>query len=403
MQYFSKSPEEWQKYDEERKKERERREQSKKRIIRWTFYIVIFLSMLVFIFIIMGRRGSRFDLPYNVVIKGIHINLESKEEYYYPDNLDIKVTIQNTNNNDSHVEIDNFSFLIVNQESSEVEYSYVFSQPVEADISPYKTILVFDLLREKEISDLEKGTYEARVSFILNDESVNLVKTFEYNKGLIIDVSAKEMFYLTTEFPSISILAINGTNETFNKELFGTLTIKQKEKVIHSQKFSFGTLNLNPLSSIPLDFEINKNFDPGNYYLLFDFDSFEQTYVTTLNIVNQIDRNYNDISLLVYVISAASRGDQLYFEGLLRNSNEEPKAFEISQVIFRLFYEGQLIYNYENNDLSRVYITELGTAKVFDLSNVKTINLDRSGKYEIQFSVNIGDKTFSKKHTVKVY
>jgi hypothetical protein len=72
-------------------------------------------------------------------------------------------------------------------------------------------------------------------------------------------------------------------------------------------------------------------------------------------------------------------------------------------VIFRLFYEGQLIYNYENNDLSRVYITELGTAKVFDLSNVKTINLDRSGKYEIQFSVNIGDKTFSKKHTVKVY
>ncbi|MGY4687150.1 hypothetical protein X928_06280 [Petrotoga miotherma DSM 10691] len=403
MQYFSKSPEEWQKYDEERKKEKERREQPKKRIIRWTFYIVIFLSILSLIFIIIGRRGSRFDLPYNVVIKGIHINLESKEEYYYPDNLDIKVTIQNTNNKDSHITINNFSFLIVNQENSEVVYSYVFPQPVETDISPYKTILVFDLLREKEISNLDKGTYEARVTFVLNDENVNLVKTFNYNKGLIIDVSAKDMFYLTTEFPSVSILAVNGTNETFNKELFGTLTIKQNEKVIHSQKFSFGTLNLNPLSSIPLDFEINKKLDPGNYYVLFDFNSLEQTYATTLNIVNQTDKNYNDISLLVYVISAASRGDQLDFEGLLRNSNKQPRAFEISQVRFKLFYEEQLIYNYENNDLSRVYIPELGTTRVFDLSNVKTITLDRSGKYEIQFSVKIGDKIFSKKHTVEVY
>jgi len=403
MQYFSKSPQEWQKYDEERKKEKEKREQPKKRIIRWTFYIVIFLSILSLIFIIMGRRGSRFDLPYNVVIKGIHINLESKEEYYYPDNLDLKVTLQNTNNKDYHIKIDNFSFLIVNQESSEVVYSYVFPQPVETDISPYKTILVFDLLREKDISNLNEGTYEARVTFVLNDENVNLVKTFKYNKGLIIDVSAKEMFYLTTEFPSLSILAVNRTNETFTKELFGTLTIKQKEKVIHSQKFSFGTLNLNPLSSIPLDFEINKKLDPGNYYVLLDFDSLEQTYVTTLNIVNQIDRNYNDISLLVYVVSAASRGDQLDFEGLLRNSNRDAKAFEISQVQFKLFYEGQLIYNYENNDLSRVYIPELGTAKVFDLSNVKTITLDRSGKYEIQFNVIIGDKAFSKKHKFEVY
>ncbi|KUK15406.1 MAG: Uncharacterized protein XD53_1169 [Petrotoga mobilis] len=403
MQYFSKSPEEWQKYDEERKKEKERREQPKKRIIRWTFYIVIFLSILTLIFIFMGRGSSRFDMPYSVVIKGFHINLESKEEYYYPDNLDIKLTIQNTNNKDSHIKINNFSFLIVNQENSEVVYSYVFPQPVETDISQYQTILVFDLLREKEISNLDKGTYEARVAFILNDQNVNLVKTFKYDKGLIIDVSAKEMFYLTTEFPSVSILAVNGTDETFNKELFGTLTIKQREKVIHSQRFSFGTLNLNPLSSISLDFEINKKLDPGNYFVLFDFNSLEQTYVTTLNIVDQIDKNYNDISLLVYVVSVASRGDQLDFEGLIRNSNKEAKAFEISQVLFKLFYEGQIIYNYESNNLSRVYISELGTSKVFDLSNVKTITLDRSGKYEIQFSVNIGDKTFSKKHRFEVY
>jgi len=338
-----------------------------------------------------------------MIIKGFHINLESKEEYYYPDNLDIKVTIQNTNNKDSHITIKNFSFLIVNQESSEVVYSYVFPQPVETDISQYRTILVFDLLREKEISNLDKGTYEARVAFILNDQNVNLVKTFKYDKGLIIDVFAKEMFYLTTEFPSFNILAVNRTNEPFNKEFFGTLIIKQREKVIHSQRFSFGTLNLNPLSSISLDFEINKKFDPGNYFVLFDFNFLEQTYVTTLNIVDQIDQNYNDISLLVYVVSVASRGDQLDFEGLIRNSNREVRAFEISQVLFKLFYEGQIIYNYENNNLSRVYISELGTAKVFDLSKVKTITLDRSGKHEIQFSVNIGNKTFSKKHRFEVY
>jgi len=403
MQYYSKSPEEWQKYDEERKKEKEKKEQPKKRIIRWTFYIIIFLSVLILVLIFIGRNTSRFDLPYNVVIKGIHINLESQEEYYYPDNLDAKVTIQNTNSKDYHVNINNFSFLIVNQATSDVVFSYVFSEPVETNIPPYKTILVFDLLREKEISNLDKGTYEIRVTFILNDENVNLVKTFKYDKGLVINVSTKNMFYLTNEFPSVNIKAVNRTNEVLNKEVFGTLTIKQKEKVIHSENFSFGASNLNPLSSVSLDYEINKNLDPGDYYVLFNFKSIEQTYVTTLNIVDQTDKNYNDISLLMYVVSAASRGDTLNFEGLLKNSDKGAKAFEISQVLFKLFYEGQLIYNYENNDLSRVYISGLGTAKIFDLSDIKTITLDRSGKYEIQFSAKIGDKTFSKKNRIEVY
>ncbi len=76
---------------------------------------------------------------------------------------------------------------------------------------------------------------------------------------------------------------------------------------------------------------------------------------------------------------------------------------EVNQIKFRLYYENQLIFNYENNDRTRIYISELGTTQVFDLSEVRNITLDRSGNYLIDFSIVIGNDVLSKQQNISVY
>lgn len=403
MRYFSKSPEEWEKYDELRKKEKEQKEKAKKRIIRWTFYIIIFLSLLTIVFIFIGRENSRLDLPHNVVIKGINIYLQAEEDYYYPNVLDIKVILQNTNNKETHIKIENFSFLIINKENAQIIYSFAFPDTVETTINPFQTILIFDLLREKEIKTLNQGVYEARATFTINGQNINLNKSFKYNQDLFLDIQNKEMFYLSDEFPTVDIILTNRTNQTFDSELNGELIIKNRDVEIYSQSFSFGKMNIEPLSSTSLNFKIGYNLDPGTYYLVFNFDPLNQSYVTTLNIVDSIEQDIEDLDLIVYAISTANRGDQLFFEGLLRNSKKRERAFEISKIVFKLFHEDKLIYNYENTDIMRVYIPELGASKVFDIANIKSIVLDRSGRYNIQFMVESHGNIFSKDHTFVVY
>lgn len=403
MRYFSKSPEEWEKYDELRKKEKEQKEKAKKRIIRWTFYIIIFLSLLTIVFIFIGRENSRLDLPHNVVIKGINIYLQAEEDYYYPNVLDIKVILQNTNNKETHIKIENFSFLIINKENAQIIYSFAFPDTVETTINPFQTILIFDLLREKEIKTLNQGVYEARATFTINGQNINLNKSFKYNQDLFLDIQNKEMFYLSDEFPTVDIILTNRTNQTFDSELNGELIIKNRDVEIYSQSFSFGKMNIEPLSSTSLNFKIGYNLDPGTYYLVFNFDPLNQSYVTTLNIVDSIEQDIEDLDLIVYAISTANRGDQLFFEGLLRNSKKRERAFEISKIVFKLFHEDKLIYNYENTDIMRVYIPELGASKVFDIANIKSIVLDRSGRYNIQFMVESHGNIFSKDHTFFVY
>lgn len=403
MQYFSKSPEEWEEYDEKKRKQKEKKYGTRKKITKWTSYIIILLSIATLIFIFFGPRFSRFDLPYNVVVKGINLNLQAEEEYNYPDNVDVKITMQNTNNTSTNITLEDFSFLILNTDTSEIVYSFAFTESIKTTIQAYQTILVFDLLREKELKGLKNGNYEIRSSFILNNENINLRKSFKYNQDLVLNIYPKEMFFLSNEFPVFDILVSNRTDSLISKELNGRYTVKTRDKEVFISEFSFGTLSLNPLESFTYDITINNIFTSDVYSVLFEFDSLSKSYLLTLPIFERIDESSENLSLIVYSTSNSDRGGPLYFEAHLKNDQRKHRGVLISSINFKLFFENNLIFNYENTDKFRVYLSELGTTKIFNINDIKNIMLDIAGNYEAQFSVKIGNKTFSQSKKIQVY
>lgn len=403
MQYFSKSPEEWEEYDEKKRKQKEKKYGTRKKITKWTSYIIILLSIATLIFIFFGPRFSRFDLPYNVVVKGINLNLQAEEEYNYPDNVDVKITMQNTNNTSTNITLEDFSFLILNTDTSEIVYSFAFTESIKTTIQAYQTILVFDLLREKELKGLKNGNYEIRSSFILNNENINLRKSFKYNQDLVLNIYPKEMFFLSNEFPVFDILVSNRTDSLISKELNGRYTVKTRDKEVFISEFSFGTLSLNPLESFTYDITINNIFTSDVYSVLFEFDSLSKSYLLTLPIFERIDESSENLSLIVYSTSNSDRGGPLYFEAHLKNGQRKHRGVLISSINFKLFFENNLIFNYENTDKFRVYLSELGTTKIFNINDIKNIMLDIAGNYEAQFSVKIGNKTFSQSKKIQVY
>ncbi|WP_146255693.1 hypothetical protein [Petrotoga sp. 9PWA.NaAc.5.4] len=403
MQYFSKSPKEWEEYDEKKRKTKEKKYGTRKKITKWTSYIIILLSIATLFFIFFGPRFSRFDLPYNVVIKGINLNLQAEEEYHYPDIVDVKITMQNTNNTSANITLENFSFLILNTDTSEIVYSFVFTESINTVVQSYQTILVFDLLREKELKGLKNGNYEIRSSFILNNENINLRKSFKYNQDLVLNIYPKEMFFLSNEFPVFDILVSNRTDSLISKELNGSYTVKTRNDEVFTSEFSFGTLSLNSLESFAYTITINSLFSPNIYSILFEFDSLDKNYLLTLPVFERIDESGENLSLIVYSISSSDRGGPLYFEAHLKNDKRTPRGILISSMNFKLFFENNLIFNYENTDNFRVYLSELGTTKIFNINDIRNIVLDIAGNYEAQFSVKIGNKIFSQSKKIQVY
>ncbi|HOB15482.1 MAG TPA: hypothetical protein PK894_00190 [Defluviitoga sp.] len=403
MTYFSRSPEEWKKYDEERKKERDKKNKPKKMVAKYTLFIIIALSIVAVFFTLFGPRFSRFIFSHSVTKKGINLNLQTQDDYYYPEAVKIKIYIQNTKNKKDYIKIEDFTFQIVKISDSQVIHHFSSPETVEAQIQPLQTLLLFDLSKESEIKALPDGKYQATASFLYNGERINLTRDFYYNQRLVLNTYPKEMFYLKNEFPVFSIVAVNRTNKTITDELFGRIKINDKKKEVHEQSFFFGPLNLKSLDSIAFELPLNKNFEPGIYNSVFEFESTEENYYAPLIVVEKIEKDTKDLSLIFYTTVFISRGDPLYFEANLKNSKKKPRPLEIEKLGFRLYYENQLIFNYENNDAFRIYISELGTTKVFNLSDVRYITLDRSGNYQVEFSVTIGNNTLSKQQQLSVY
>ncbi|MGB4459084.1 MAG: hypothetical protein WBI60_08980, partial [Defluviitoga tunisiensis] len=166
MTYFSRSPEEWKKYDEEKKRKREEKNKPKKMVERFSLFIIIAISAIAIFFSIFGPKFSRFMFPHSITKKGINLSLQTQDNFYYPEPLDIKIYVQNTKNKSDYIKIENFYFRIIRKSDSKVIHDFSSPQTIETQIQSLQTLLLFDLLKEAEIKQLLDGEYQVTASFL---------------------------------------------------------------------------------------------------------------------------------------------------------------------------------------------------------------------------------------------
>lgn len=399
MKYYSKSPKEWDEYDKEKQKNKG---DKYKTIRKYTAFLMIFIAIMALIFTFFGPKLSRFNLSYNIVIDGISFNLVTEDEFLYPDQITSEVNVQNTTNKDKKIDIENFTYKILKSENQKTIYSFDYDEIVNANLNPYQTRLLFDLEKEAEISEKEAGEYIITTSFDFNDQKVNLSRKFLYKQGFKLNFYSDKNFYLTDENPKFVVTFKNNSKEFYSSEVFGKLIYSMDDENIYEQQINFGSIELQPLEVTQFQIKSDRKFEEGNYRVMFDIKSLNKKIVTSLNIAKQIESSPENVSINDFTLQTFEQGQNLYYKAYLDNKVKQPQSLIMNSHGIRVQYNGEEIYNYKNEEPKRVYIADFGSTEIFDLEQIKEIELDKKGRYFINFFVEIQGKLIKSQNSIEV-
>ena len=402
MKYFSKSPEEWNDYDQKKKVEKERNSLSHRRIKRYTNLLLIAIAVTAILFMIFGNNiGQR--LPNSVSFSGMNMNLLAEEDYDFPKALsDIKITVTNISKTSKKLAIDNFSFIIVNTVTAETVYNFVYPQKIETDFSGISSKVLFNLEKEAEVSRIPNGDYEIRANMTINGKNIVLKKFFRYNHELIMNVYTQEEFYVQGEKPVVKFILSNMTDSKVTKEFFGDISVKSSDKIIIKKQITFGSLNLNPMEILELTYQIQEDIPFGQYMIEFNSPSFEKTYSTGLMVAKEKEKDGSQLLLGVTNMSYYSKGELLFLQLSLENKIKNQRYLQVDQVFVQLKNDEKVIFEYNNDTPQRVFISPMVVKKIFDIADFKEIRLERIGNYEIKVSVKIQNTYLNKSIRLQV-
>jgi len=402
MKYFSKSPEEWNDYDQKKKVEKERNSLSHRRIKRYTNLLLIAIAVTAILFMIFGNNiGQR--LPNSVSFSGMNMNLLAEEDYDFPKALsDIKITVTNISKTSKKLAIDNFSFIIVNTVTAETVYNFVYPQKIETDFSGISSKVLFNLEKEAEVSRIPNGDYEIRANMTINGKNIVLKKFFRYNHELIMNVYTQEEFYVQGEKPVVKFILSNMTDSKVTKEFFGDISVKSSDKIIIKKQITFGSLNLNPMEILELTYQIQEDIPFGQYMIEFNSPSFEKTYSTGLMVAKEKEKDGSQLLLGVTNMSYYSKGELLFLQLSLENKIKNQRYLQVDQVFVQLKNDEKVIFEYNNDTPQRVFISPMVVKKIFDINDFKEIRLERIGNYEIKVSVKIQNTYLNKSIRLQV-
>lgn len=402
MKYFSKSPEEWNDYDQKKKNEKERNNLSHRRIKKYTNLLLIAIAVTAILFMIFGNNiGQR--LPNLVSFSGINMNLLAEEVYDFPKALsDVKITVTNISKASKKISIDNFSFIIINTATAETVYNFVFPQKIETEFSGISSKVLFNLEKEAEVSRIPNGDYEIRANMTINGKNIVLKKFFRYNHELIMNVYTQEEFYVQGEKPVVKFVLSNMTDSKVTKEFFGDISVKSSDKIILKKQITFGSLNLNPMEILELTYQIQEDIPFGQYMIEFNSPSFEKVYTAGVMVAKEKEKDGSQLQLGVTNMSYYSKGELLFLQVSLENKIKNQRYLQVDQVFIQLKNDEKVIFEYNNDTPQRVFISPMVVKKIFDINDFKEIRLERIGNYEIKISVKIQNTFLNKSIRLQV-
>jgi hypothetical protein len=135
---------------------------------------------------------------------------------------------------------------------------------------------------------------------------------------------------------------------------------------------------------------------------MFDIKSLNKKIVTSLNIAKQIESSPENVSINDFTLQTFEQGQNLYYKAYLDNKVKQPQSLIMNSHGIRVQYNGEEIYNYKNEEPKRVYIADFGSTEIFDLEQIKEIELDKKGRYFINFFVEIQGKLIKSQNSIEV-
>ena len=361
MKYHSRSPEEWRKIDEEKRK-LDRVPQLRRR--SWIYFFVNVL-LVGAVMIMLGIFKMKSATPFSVYIK-------MSDEYPVGENISPQIRLVNSKGKELRLLISDIKIEVTDQVGSPV-YNKELHPDISVSVPPYDYVL----LMEDSFSVQNPGDYEYTITVDTNIGKYRFVRNFSVKYDLSITLSNYQPFYFPGESPEYDIAIFNNTSESIDVVVSpGEVQITRGKELLDRRVTPAFEGTVPPKSaSLIFRYQPAVNFtEKGLYTVSFKcmVNTKERKVTLPFMVISKRDISMKNVSILFdyYKVSGG-----IMTKLFLVNTSNKNRFFDVKRAILVIHSsDGEKIDSVKN---VRVWIPPNGKIelmrKVFYVSDLKGI------------------------------
>ncbi|MGB9790652.1 hypothetical protein [Thermotoga caldifontis] len=315
------------------------------------------------------------------------ILIQCEDSYSSGSPLDVQVRLYNNSDKRREVTITDFSFQILNSQNEQI-YSFRQSQPVRGVLDPFVSRLLFDLKREKEITNLPSGEYLIRVELAVDGKKVSAEKKFLSVERYELIVENLKDFYFVGERARLKVNLLNQTSRTQDLRIDAfSASLKQDGRLVWQSAVQVKPLwqNVRVGELVELA-DVEVPFDrEGVYSIQFDcvVNGSMNSLVLPVACVSSSERNLRKVKIYTDAPKLASLKSSLEFSVYLLNDTKDNVYLEVEEIAVSLLPSSLDV----RKGPTRMWLTPYSKYEIFKFYPYSAAAITQPGTYKLLVKV----------------
>lgn len=404
-EYHSRSPEEWEKVDDE-KSRRHSPPHMNKRGKLILFFNILLVVVIVFVYFVTQKQRNVLSESLKTIGNfQIYISA-SKSEFLSGEPFEFKIYATNISNKDEKFFIYSFNVRISSDSSSDI-YNFHFDKTINSNIKAKNSVLIYDLKHEIELASLPSGDYHVNVLMNFNGKAVHLSKEFVYVSNVQAVLESGQDFFKVNEAGTFKLYVKNNTPQSLNikSESVRFSLYNEKLKKMYTKDFSIPSqIYLSPSESKLLyTYNMSPIKETGKYYLHTDIIANKELSATSTFFVINPSKigEISELKLNSDIPMIVNQGEPVNFSLWLINTALKKKFVVLDSITVTIKNGSTELYRFSDISPHNVIIPSGGTRLLVDSKSWKTITFPSTGTYSFKAIIKIKGKYLEYTRKVK--
>lgn len=395
-EYYSRSPEQWEKIDDEKRRKSSPSRMNKRGKLILFFNILLVVVIVLIYFVTQKQRSVLSESLKTIGNFQIYIS-SSQSEFLSGEPLEFKVYATNISNRDEKFFIYSFNVRISSNSSNDI-YSFHFDKTINSNIKAKSSALIYDLKHEIKLSSLPSGDYYVNVLMNFNGKAVHLFKKFVYLSNVQAVLESGQDFFKVNEAGKFKLYVKNNTSQPLNiKSESVIFSLYNGElKKMYTKAFNIPSqIYLTPSEGKLLyTYNMSPIKRPGKYYLYTDIIAGKELNATsTFFVINPSEiGEINELKLNSDIPMIVNHGEPVNFSLWLINTALKKKFVVLDSITITIKSRSAELYRFSDISPHNVIISSGGTRLLMNSKSWKTITFPSSGTYSFTAIIKIKGK-----------
>ncbi len=396
-QYHSRSPEEWEKIDEEKEKRKTPSRMPKKGKLLLFFNVALVVVIVLVYFVTQKQRNIVSQSLKTVGNFQLYIKT-SKTDFLCGEPLDFKVYAINTSNKKEDFSIYSFD-VRVGSEASPDAYTFHFDRTIKSSLQGKRSVLIYDLKREVNLSNLKAGVYTIDVLMNFNGRAVHLTKQIKYLSKIQALLISGQDFFVTNQRGTFNLYVKNNTPKPLDlktQSVYFELLNERTKDVLYRRNFEVPSeVLLAPAEEKRIyEFNMHPINSPGEYKLIAHVVGNKSLNATStfLVILSSKVGNMDELKLNSDIPMAVPKNEPVGFSLWLLNTSLKKKFVTVRSITIQIKRKTGELYRFSDKSSHNIIVPSGGTRLLVNSQSWKKLTFPSTGTYLFDAIVSIGGK-----------